>query len=395
MVGCSAFRQQVNEPISKIKNGQIEEGLAILKPLAEKEGDDQLLYLLEYATALQIAGRYQESNKYFLQADRLTDLNDYHSASRIVGATLGGEQSLQYKGESYEKFLINTMLAINFLMLNDRDSALVEARRINEKISKMKMDGRDPYEQSPFAKYLSGLVWESDRRFDDAYISYNDTYKLNPTIPFLPKDLLVSAKKASRLDAYQKWKREFPSVTEPAEAFDRQMGELILIYQQGWGPIKKPNPENFRLPVLVPTWSETRYAEMRVQGYDPILSSSVYNIESVAIDTLQKDYGAIVARRLGGIVAKEIVADQIRQKNELLGLAAWATMHILDQADTRNWSSLPQKIHFARIYLPAGTYTVNVNGLDQSKSFTGESKQFSEVLVQAGRKTFINWRSLK
>ena len=73
----------------------------------------------------------------------------------------------------------------------------------------------------------------------------------------------------------------------------------------------------------------------------------VYDITSVSIQTLEKDYGAMGARRTGGVVAKAIVADQIRQKDPLLGDLAWIAMNIADQPDLRHWSLLPLAAHAA------------------------------------------------
>jgi hypothetical protein len=195
--GCASYQSKMYATRNAIQQGQNEEALAKLEALAKEPGRDQLLYLLDYATALQIAGKYKESAEQFINADKLVDLNDYHSVTNIVGATLGGEEMVQYKGESYEKFLINTMNAINYLMLGQFDDAMVEARRINEKISKMKMDQRDPYEQSPFARYLAALLWDAQKNYDDAYIEFEAAYKLDSKNPFLPRDLIVAAKKSS------------------------------------------------------------------------------------------------------------------------------------------------------------------------------------------------------
>lgn len=392
--GCATYQSKIQESRSFIRAGKIDSALTQLKALAEKPGDDQLVYLLDYGTVLQIAGQYKESNNIFLKADQLTDINDYHSVSNIVSATLGGEEMVQYKGESYEKYLINTMLAINYLMLGQQDDALVEARRINEKIQKMKMDGREPYELSPFAKYFSALVWESDQKWDDAYIAYEQTYKIDSKNPFLPKDLVRSAKKAQRQETYQKWKNEFPHIEEDHKWYDKSLGELVVIFQQGWGPEKQIRPGNYRFPILSPSRANTRSAKVYINGEEKGLTQLIYDVEKMCIKTLEADFGALVARRVGGIAAKAIVADQVRQKNKLLGDLTWIAMNLADRADLRQWSTLPQTIQLAKIYLSPGTYKLKLQGFD---SYGGPSMDFLgevEIKINSGKKTFINWRSL-
>ncbi len=49
---------------------------------------------------------------------------------------------VQYKGENFEKVLINAMLAINFLMEGKQDGARVETRKLNDKLYKFKFEGK-------------------------------------------------------------------------------------------------------------------------------------------------------------------------------------------------------------------------------------------------------------
>ncbi len=389
---CASYQTQTTGPRNLLKNGQIAEALEQFKILAEKDDRDQLVHMMDYAMALQIAGHYKESAQAFIKADKLVDLNDYHSATNIVGATLGGEEMVQYKGESYEKFLINTMNAINYLMLGEYDDALVEARRINEKISKMKMDGREPYEQSPFARYLSGILWEAQKKYDDAYIEYEGAYKLDAGNPFLPGDLIRSSKLARRADMNKKWKSEFSTTADNPAWYDKSKGELIVIFQQGWGPEKQAR-QQYRFPELHHVFSQTQQAKVIVDGKSEA-TQQVYNVEGVAVATLEKDFGALVARRVGGIAAKAVVADQVRQKNELLGSLTWIAMNIADRADLRHWSTLPQTIQMVRIPISPGSHKIVLQGQDYSGIPTAEFLE-TEVTVKAGQKTFVNWRALK
>jgi hypothetical protein len=118
LVACATYQSKISEPRRLLKDGQIKAAIQKLEPLALKKSDDQLVYLLDYATALQIDGDYKKSNEAFLKAEELTEFNDYHSISNIMLAAVGSETMIQYKGESYEKILINAYLALNYLMLN-------------------------------------------------------------------------------------------------------------------------------------------------------------------------------------------------------------------------------------------------------------------------------------
>lgn len=389
--------------------------LAELATLSQQETGDQLLYLMEYGSALHIAGEYEASNKVFMQADKMSDVVDYHSASRTALATLGGEEMLQYKGESYEKLLINAHLAMNFMMLGKKDSAMVEVRRINDKINKIRNEGREDYEYNPFAIYLSALLYESDHQYDDAYIAFEKAYKLKPDLPALPQDLIRSARLARRMDSLAKWKAEFPDVQDPSKDIDRSWGEIIVIFEQGWGPRKTYSYQDARFPMLVPERSETQSARVDMEFIKQLevpkgvkrsangesgqkfsgRSQLVYDLETAAIRTLEADYQWMVARKIGAFVAKEVVADQIRQKNEALGLLADVVMHASDRADLRSWTILPQTYQIVRVAVPPGIYKMRIQGYDSYSSPTGDWREEPEIKINAGQKRFYIWRSLR
>lgn len=398
VTGCATYQNKLELPRSMMRSGQIQGAINILQDLAAEPSGDQLVYLLELGMALHIDGQYEKSNKIFLKADKLADEVDYHSISRTALATLSSETALQYKGESYEKLLINAYLAMNFLMMGQYDSALVEVRRVNQKINTLRSNGRENYEYNPLSHYLSALIYEGDRKFDDAYIEYVKVYELSPDLPKIGVDLIRSATLAQRPDAIKKWKERFPGVKNDPDWSARTKGEIVFIFQQGWGPKKVTSYNDRRLPELRPEYSQTTQAMVTFDGPDAkdekIRTEEIYNLERSAIQTLNADYAWMVARKVGAFVAKEVVADQIRQKDELLGLIAQIAMHATDQADLRQWSTLPRTFQIARIKVNAGEYKVSAQGLTGTDSMTSDAFSPMAVKVKPGRITFITWRSL-
>ena len=76
LVGCSTYQTKMAGPRNLIKEGRFTEALEQLKPLAEKDDRDQLVYLLDYATALQMSGQHKESVQAFLKADKIAEIVD-------------------------------------------------------------------------------------------------------------------------------------------------------------------------------------------------------------------------------------------------------------------------------------------------------------------------------
>lgn len=392
--GCASYQSKVFEARNALTRHDYKKAIEELKPLAEKENDDQLVYLLDYAVALQLAGMRKESNEALLKADRIADLVDYQSVSRIAGSLALNEEMVQYKGDTFEKLFINAYLAMNFLELGQLDEALVEARRINEKYLKYRSDDKKKFELNFFGKYLSAIIWEAGRNFDDAYIAYSEAYKIDSSVSALREDLIRSAKLARRMDAYNDWKKKFTDVQEVPSWYDKSLGELIVIYQQGWGPRKSPSRDEYRFPTLIPTYSETQKARLYINAKS-YLSREVYDVQESAMLTLKEDQGILVAKRLTGIATKAVLADQVRQNNKALGDLTWIVLNLTDRADVRQWSTLPQTIQTIRVPLAPGKYHFSIDGLGAGEMSTGEVLADQEVEIKAGQKKFIIWRSLK
>lgn len=401
-VGCATYQTKVDDARRLLVVDPLQ-AAEKLKPLASEEGRDQLVYLLDYATALQTAGRYEESVRVFLNAEKLADLKDYHSISNVAGSLALSEEMVQYKGEDFEKVLINNMNALNFLAMGRLDEALVEVRRVNEKLYKLKQDGKKEFNQSPLAFYLGALIWESDRKFDDAYIAYKKAYDVAPQYKPLREDLIRASIRAQRPEELEKWKKEFPEVVVRPEWRDKNMGEIIVVYMHGWGPRKQPRPESPRYPRLVPVTYNRPVLGVSVQAGDAdkleayTTGQEIYSVDDVAIKTLDGDYARLVGSRIAGVATKAVLADQLRQKDKVLGQLAWIALNLSDRADLRQWSTLPSAFQLARVPVKAGKYRVQLQsgGIVATESESSDARITNGVRiveVRPQRKSFIIWR---
>lgn len=392
VAGCATYQSKLGSFREALRAGQPDKAAENIKEKAFTDSDDQVVYLFEYGTAEQVAQNYAESNKAFLQAEDLTAIKDYHSVSRITGSLLLNEGMIQYKGDDYEKVMINAMLAINFLMLNKLEDARVECRKLNDKLYKFRFEGKKNHQQNPFAFYLSALIWEANRDWDTAYIDFKKAYELNPGLEYLKEDLIRAGLAARRTEDVETWRKQFPDI-KPANL--RENGELVLIYQQGWGPVKRPHPSFPRIPKLYPSSAETVRAALEIENGARELTQVALDVTDTAIKTLDEQYADLVGMRVAGIATKAVVADQVRQKNQLLGELAWIGMNLADQADLRQWLSLPASIQVAKQRLKPGKYRARIVGLNYAGQPTGEGTEWTEVSIAARKKLFLNWRSLR
>lgn len=404
LASCSHFNETSHKANGYLKSGDYEKALEVLKPLAEKESDDQLVYLLDYGTALHLAGKYDESIKTLLLADDIAAIKDYHSISKVAASILLSEGMVQYKGDDFEKVFIHVYLALNFLMKNDLDGALVETRRTNEILQKFRDEAKKKYDQNEFAFYLSGIIWEADKKWDDAYIAYKDAFNQEPSNKVYQEDVYRLSRIASRVEELNfLFKKNKISASDVAKRVgDKPVGkgdsELIFIYQQGPGAIKKPHPNFPRIPKLYPRISESESAKIIIKGLSSSLttnatSKEIYSVAEVATKTLDDQYAGLIAKRAAGIAAKYVAANEVSKKNELLGAITWIGLNLADQADLRQWSTLPGAFQIARIKLPPGEYEISAQSVDYTGRALEEKMETKKIRIKAQQKTFITWRS--
>ncbi len=390
LVGCATYQSDVQEARNHLSSGEPSLAASIFAEKASEEGKDQLLYMLDYGLALHEAGDFKKSNEILIAADRLAEVKDYTSLSREAGSLFLSESLIQYKSERFENLLINAYLALNFTLLGDYENALVECRRIDNKLYKQKLENEDT-RKSYYARYLSAMIWEAQRKWDSAYIDYKNAYKINSGLKYIGKDLIRSAWQARRYSDLEKWQKKFPQYKlSEIKKEAKETGELVFIFQQGWIPRKHPRPENFRFPYLVPEYSGFTQAVIEIDGKKTKPTQTLYNVGREAIRTLDADFNYLVAKKIAGFVAKEIAADQIRQKNEALGAIALIAMHVADQADLRQWSTLPDSFQILKLNLKPGEHKIKV----WAQGPAGERIIFDgPVQIKKSKKTFLSERT--
>lgn len=385
-----AFREgRYQDAFERLSQGLADQG---------ENGRDQLLYLMDLGLVLHTQGKYEESNQYLLQADKVAEIKDYTSISTEAGTFLTTDQIRQYQGEDFEKVLINTYLAMNYALTGDYENALVEARRVNRKLYLMKTEGKRNYKQNAFARYLSAILYEAQGNPNDAYIDYQYVRELEPHFPGLSLDLWRTARMAGLREEQERLNLEFHLTPEDHRKArlaspESHQGEIIVLYENGISPVKRPHPHFHEIPIFYPRFNPVLDAEVRLNGKPVARTSELHNIERTAIENLDEKYASLIARKLAGVVAKEALGDQIARKTHdpLLGLIAKLMLYASDQADLRSWNLLPRDLQIARLVVSPGPYEIS---LLPSSTAASEGHFLKKVEVQAGKKVFVNFRYL-
>ena len=378
------------------RSGNYDAAASHLKDGLEQQGEngrDALLYLLDLGLALHSSGKFEESNQVFFKAEKMAEIKDYTSLAAEAATLVVSENSKDYKAEDFENVLISTYLAMNYSLLGDNENALVEARRVNSKLYLMVSEGKRNYKQNAFARYLSAILYEAEGNYNDAYIDYQKTWKLLPTFPGLGKDLWRCAWQLGMSDEQEKWDEQFsltPEDHKQAKQTGRhsKKGEIIVLYENGISPLKRPNPAFQSLPKFYPRANPVSFAQIEVNDEVKGLTSTLENIEVTAIQNLDDKYGGLIAKKGAGLAVKVGLAYTLahQTKDPLLGYFAGLLLTEMDKADLRSWNLLPKDLQILRIVEDPGTYVVRA----RPQGFGALPER--RVQVEAGKKVFVNFR---
>ena len=388
LAGCASDKYLSNPGHSLVRQGQFAKAAEAFAPEAKKPGVNQVLFMLDEASSLFAARKYQDAIDLFLKAEKLMEIKDYTSISEEVGTLATSDNVRGYKGEDFEKVLVNVYLALAFAATDKLEDAQVEARKINQLLYKMIHDGKRNYEESPFARYLSAMLWESSGEWNSAYIDYKKTYELDAKFPEVVSDLLASARKVGFREEYADWAQKFPTV-KPRE-IPRGQGELVVLFEKGLSPRKVPRDgENSMLPRYLPRFNEISGARVVVNGQSMGVPETVVDITTLSTRYLEDRVGRMLAKKVLGLGVKAAIATGVGKATNNSD-AGWLTFLLLaasDRADLRSWLSLPGELQMSRIPLPAGTYDVALEVLNHS----GETVRTvpMKVQIKSGKKAFL------
>lgn len=383
--GCASDYVARTAPVRQAyQSGNYPQALAELQR-QENEGhvQDRLLYLMDKGMLLHAAGRYAESIPVLAEADRLASQLDVTSVSEEAAALTTGERNKAYRGEDFEHVMINVLQGLNYACLGKTEDALVEERRVNEKLLKLIDQEKKPFQQLAIARYLSGVLYEDEGRLDDALIDYAKASEIVPLSPMLAEPLLRIAKVSGRTQRLEELSKQFPGV--PAEPLAPDEGQVVVVIEEGLAPQKVPDAQkqyNAANPITVPVFADRGQASppaVSVDGGAPQASAVVTDLSYVAKLDLNDRIGKLLARQLAGTAVKAGIAagTAALTKSEGLGLLTFWALSLTNQTDLRSWMSLPAQFDLARFRLKAGPHQLTLT--------QGKGSLTQTVQVQPGR----------
>ncbi|MBY0371278.1 hypothetical protein K2X33_11365, partial [bacterium] len=246
--GCAGYSERVRAPRRLYESGLYDGAATELKSLAGRKDNDRLLYLMDLGMVYHADKKYKEAIETFLEAEKLADAHDFTSISQEVGSVVTNDDAKFYGGEEFEKLLINVYLALDYTFLGNWDDALVECRKVNHKIDMKLAQGQKSFEHNTFAKYLAATLFESQGDLNSAFVDYRTLYKWDRKLPLLGDALLRVSDRLQASQEFQEYKSAYPMVKD--YRLGKGYGEVVLVLEQGKGPIKVPSYQMRLVPVF-------------------------------------------------------------------------------------------------------------------------------------------------
>ena len=446
LAGCGqgAMVRTAGQVRDLMMEGRYQTALTTLRASKDKgfKEQDRVVFWMQEGMLLHLIGQYKASSVVLEKAEQYAKELITKSISKQLKAVFSSDAAKDYAGEDYENVLVNVVKALNYLYMGQQEGALVEARKINDKLllynTRYELH-KNVYNQDAFAHWLMGLLFEMEQSYDDARIAYVkalEVYKKDYATHYgmkVPSYVAEDAARAALLsgdgETLALITREYGAGT--GKSFDalKEQGEVVLILMNGEGPSKTDleitcyfyKPQDWtcdaepgeayvkRVRITVPkdaqvikmavpelVLSKPRYASLELLVGDKVARTEVAEpINGIAEKTLRDKMHRVwrdtVIRAVtkGGTTQAATGAGAALGGSGVAGLfnkGASALMQATEEADKRAWTSLPARLEVARVMVPPGEYTPAV------RRPGGLVVTLPKVKVEKGRRTIVRYK---
>jgi hypothetical protein len=370
---------------------------------------DLVLYFLDKGMLAHYSGNFEESSSLLQQGELEIENNFSKSISQEIGTFILNDRTREYDGEDYEDIYLNMFNALNYYQCGNMEGALVEIRRMNNKLrnlsvkygqimtnmQKMALENGTEIPPNPgatvkfgnsaLARYLGMIFYRGYGLFDDARIDQDQI-------------------RIAMADAPQIYKNPVPSSIKDELTIPSGKARLNVIGFAGLSPEK--TEETIRiwlhnawikiaLPVMKPRPSRITSIEV---VFDTGESFSLELLEDIGI-VAEATFGqkkniiytkSVIRASIKGIAASIFNEAAHSSSNKkglflLLGVTSQILAEAGEKADLRIARYFPCKAYVGGITLDPGIYSYTVvyygQGRKPVKEFRFENIMISEKVL--------------
>jgi hypothetical protein len=316
LVGCSPSVNRYVLIESSLRAHDPKGADAIVQSAEKEYGEkSRLLYGMDRGMTLHLAGDYQQSNAVLEQAEEELDRLYTRRIRTETLAFMTNDTALFYEGDPYEQVLINVLKSLNYAVLGQWQDALVEARRIDHRLNVLsdRTTEKNAYRDDGFARYLSGILYESTGEVNDAFIAYRKAYETfeatrtwsHTAVPSqLQADLLRTAEALHFTQELAEYQFLFPDTKWETSQALQQLAHVVVISYNGRAPRKEDqfldlpiSLEALQLVLLNRGFSQSNRQSNR--GLDTVLYGLNGRVVRVALPRLIPQKTAVPVDRIG------------------------------------------------------------------------------------------------
>ena len=402
--GCQTYTSQSRNMTASWMAGNVEQAAKEFGAKAESKsgGKDAIIWHLEAGAAYRAAGKYEDSNRHFDAA--AAKIDDYERQARVklgreAGAILSNQQNLPYEGRSYDKIMLHTYRALNYLALGDVEKARPEIirayqrqqdavdenkRRIeNAQAEEKESRDRDKVERAKANPQFTAALGEKVAKDLEGFKFYADY--VNPFMVYL--DGLYFLHAGSGGSDLERAIKSFQRVIEVAgdnktvqagllAATDALNGKAAVpttcvIFETG----RAASLEQVRIdvPILFANVSYVGAAFPRLEFHPDYsrgmlvkaggvqeATAPVASMDSMIALDFKNDLPVIITKTIIATVAKAVagyaINRAVEQQDDIAGifvrLATAGGQAAMNIADTRSWTTLPKEFQVACVPTP-------------------------------------------
>ena len=211
---------------------------------------NRLLYNMDRGMTLHLAGEYVQSNAQLELAAQEVERLYTRTVRTETAAFLTNDNVLPYEGDPYEHVMINIIKALNYAAMGQLMEAVVEARQIDHRLNVLSDSAKekDGYREDAFARYLTGLLYESTGDLNNAFIAYRKAYDIyeatkswahTPMPPMLRADLLRTTDALHMTTEFEEYRRQFPETRWLPPDEQANLAQVVVIGYNGRAPRKE------------------------------------------------------------------------------------------------------------------------------------------------------------
>ncbi|MCF6236771.1 MAG: hypothetical protein L3J70_10445 [Gammaproteobacteria bacterium] len=381
----------------------------------QSQGADKILYLMERGRISQIAGNIDASVQDFEQVLDLFEANEAAAkmtasgAISKAGAIMLNENAMPYRGETYERVFVHSFQALNFLNQRNLEAAAVEVRRANLEQQQALLEYEDDLNkaeqqdtkarnkamilannrnykqkfssltslsskvknsfQNAYTFYISGLIYEINGEYNDAYIDYKKALEIYPDNSYLRGDVVRLARYLGMEEDLERIKGRVSE--EKMVSLAKGESRVVVLYEQGYAPEKQEInlfldlygvPNNMVFPTYVNHKKNYRPLVVGLSGDRLGETETIVEISAMAAKALEERLPGIIVRQGLRAIAREHWSD--RHQDNLFGALAGLGQLLLNRADLRSWLTLPAEVQILHTVVNGGQQTLTLsNGL--------------------------------